>query len=156
MVLRGVSTLFDLEGAHLAGGSFRTAPPEGGREQSGVSPRLPVSTRQRSADLWRRGGARERAKISPGGGCGAKRTLLRRGRGDIAQLGERLPCKQEVAGSNPTISTKRDPLFRNPTPQKSSDFCGRGGAKEWSAVFDRSGRLRAETKRNGFRPDEGL
>ncbi len=25
--------------------------------------------------------------------------------GDIAQLGERLPCKQEVAGSNPTIST---------------------------------------------------
>ena len=28
-------------------------------------------------------------------------------RGDIAQLGERLPCKQEVAGSNPTISTKR-------------------------------------------------
>ena len=27
--------------------------------------------------------------------------------GDIAQLGERLPCKQEVAGSNPTISTKR-------------------------------------------------
>ena len=28
-------------------------------------------------------------------------------RGDIAQLGERLPCKQEVAGSIPTISTKR-------------------------------------------------
>ena len=26
-------------------------------------------------------------------------------RGDIAQLGERLPCKQEVAGSIPTIST---------------------------------------------------
>ena len=26
--------------------------------------------------------------------------------GDIAQLGERLPCKQEVAGSIPTISTK--------------------------------------------------
>ena len=25
--------------------------------------------------------------------------------GDIAQLGERLPCKQEVAGSSPTIST---------------------------------------------------
>ena len=25
--------------------------------------------------------------------------------GDIAQLGERLPCKQEVAGSIPTIST---------------------------------------------------
>ena len=28
------------------------------------------------------------------------------GKGDIAQLGERLPCKQEVAGSIPTISTK--------------------------------------------------
>ena len=28
-------------------------------------------------------------------------------RGDIAQLGERLPCKQEVAGSIPTISTKK-------------------------------------------------
>ena len=28
---------------------------------------------------------------------------------DIAQLGERLPCKQEVAGSIPTISTKRIP-----------------------------------------------
>ena len=27
------------------------------------------------------------------------------GNGDIAQLGERLPCKQEVAGSIPTIST---------------------------------------------------
>ena len=27
--------------------------------------------------------------------------------GDIAQMGERLPCKQEVAGSNPTISTMR-------------------------------------------------
>ena len=25
--------------------------------------------------------------------------------GDIAQMGERLPCKQEVAGSIPTIST---------------------------------------------------
>ena len=28
--------------------------------------------------------------------------------GDIAQLGERLPCKQEVAGSIPTISTKKE------------------------------------------------
>ena len=28
--------------------------------------------------------------------------------GDIAQLGERLPCKQEVAGSIPTISTKSE------------------------------------------------
>ena len=28
--------------------------------------------------------------------------------GDIAQLGERLPCKQEVSGSNPLISTKKE------------------------------------------------
>ena len=27
--------------------------------------------------------------------------------GDIAQLGERLPCTQEVVGSTPSISTKR-------------------------------------------------
>ena len=27
--------------------------------------------------------------------------------GGLAQLGERLPCKQEVSGSNPLISTKR-------------------------------------------------
>ena len=25
--------------------------------------------------------------------------------GDVAQMGERLPCKQEVGGSNPLIST---------------------------------------------------
>ena len=30
------------------------------------------------------------------------------GRGGLAQLGERLPCKQEVAGSIPTISTKKN------------------------------------------------
>ena len=29
--------------------------------------------------------------------------------GDIAQLGERLPCKQEVSGSIPLISTKTGP-----------------------------------------------
>ena len=28
--------------------------------------------------------------------------------GGIAQLGERLPCKQEVAGSIPAVSTKQD------------------------------------------------
>ena len=37
-----------------------------------------------------------------------ERGLLRR-YGGLAQLGERLPCKQEVAGSIPTISTKRIP-----------------------------------------------
>ena len=30
-------------------------------------------------------------------------------RGDIAQLGERLPCKQEVSGSIPLISTTERP-----------------------------------------------
>ena len=29
------------------------------------------------------------------------------GYGGLAQLGERLPCKQEVSGSIPLISTKR-------------------------------------------------
>ena len=29
-----------------------------------------------------------------------------RTRGGVAQLGERLPCKQEAIGSNPFISTK--------------------------------------------------
>ena len=29
-----------------------------------------------------------------------------RDNGGLAQLGERLPCKQEVSGSNPLISTK--------------------------------------------------
>ena len=32
---------------------------------------------------------------------------LRCGDGGLAQLGERLPCKQEVSGSIPLISTKR-------------------------------------------------
>ena len=31
---------------------------------------------------------------------------LRCGDGGLAQLGERLPCKQEVSGSIPLISTK--------------------------------------------------
>ena len=32
------------------------------------------------------------------------------GRGGLAQLGERLPCKQEVSGSIPLISTKYGPI----------------------------------------------
>ena len=35
-----------------------------------------------------------------------ERGLLRR-YGGLAQLGERLPCKQEVSGSIPLISTKK-------------------------------------------------
>jgi hypothetical protein len=34
-----------------------------------------------------------------------------RGYGDVAQLGERVLCKHEVAGSTPAISTKRDRNF---------------------------------------------
>ena len=30
--------------------------------------------------------------------------------GGLAQLGERLPCKQEVSGSIPLISTRRGPV----------------------------------------------
>ena len=32
------------------------------------------------------------------------------GWGGLAQLGERLPCKQEVSGSIPLISTKYGPI----------------------------------------------
>ena len=32
------------------------------------------------------------------------------GRGGLAQLGERLPCKREVSGSIPLISTKYGPI----------------------------------------------
>ena len=35
---------------------------------------------------------------------------LRCGDGGLAQLGERLPCKQEVSGSIPLISTKYGPI----------------------------------------------
>ena len=37
-------------------------------------------------------------------------TRLRRQDGGLAQLGERLPCKQEVSGSIPLISTKYGPI----------------------------------------------
>ena len=33
-------------------------------------------------------------------------------RGGVAQLGERLPCKQEASGSNPLISTKSERTAR--------------------------------------------
>ena len=31
--------------------------------------------------------------------------------GGLAQLGERLPCKQEVSGSIPLISTKKEVVY---------------------------------------------
>ena len=36
----------------------------------------------------------------------------REGYGGLAQLGERLPCKQEVSGSIPLISTKKEEVKR--------------------------------------------
>ena len=42
----------------------------------------------------------------------------RTGYGGIAQLGERLPCKQEVSGSIPLISTKK--LTEVPTKVEAS------------------------------------
>ena len=44
-----------------------------------------------------------RRKASPG----PPLLLKRNGYGGLAQLGERLPCKQEVSGSIPLISTKK-------------------------------------------------
>ena len=35
---------------------------------------------------------------------------VKRKDGGLAQLGERLPCKQEVSGSIPLISTKNGPV----------------------------------------------
>ena len=51
--------------------------------------------------------------------------------GDIAQLGERLPCKQEVAGSIPTISTSkiknRNPVLIGTKPSETGSFRRRRG-----------------------------
>ena len=44
------------------------------------------------------------------------------GNGDIAQLGERLPCKQEVAGSIPTISTNFSEAGQK-CSREIEDFC---------------------------------
>lgn len=44
--------------------------------------------------------------------------------GDIAQLGERLPCKQEVAGSIPTISTSKN---QKPQPRPNRNEAQRSG-----------------------------
>ena len=38
--------------------------------------------------------------------------------GGVAQLGEHLPCKQGVMGSNPIISTKRSNLFERVSSTK--------------------------------------
>ena len=45
----------------------------------------------------------------------------RRPYGGLAQLGERLPCKQEVTGSIPVLSTKRN---GDPSKAQRSGFDG--------------------------------
>ena len=44
--------------------------------------------------------------------------LLSLARGGVAQLGERLPCKQEASGSNPLISTTYFSFVRKKSKQK--------------------------------------
>ena len=61
--------------------------------------------------------------------------------GDIAQLGERLPCKQEVAGSIPTISTtqlKKIPVLKSKPSE--AGLIWRGGARERRGAFRESGK----------------
>ena len=47
---------------------------------------------------------------------GTERMYLKNGEepyGGLAQLGERLPCKQEVTGSIPVLSTKKEVVWAN-------------------------------------------
>ena len=70
--------------------------------------------------------------------------------GDIAQLGERLTCNQEVAGSNPTISTKRISVTpRNPNRFKAqrSGFETKRRSKGANEVFGRAGNGEERTLR---------
>ena len=73
--------------------------------------------------------------------------------GDIAQLGERLPCKQEVAGSIPTISTNGGGVavvtnVQTPSTNQQS-VCAR---KRRGNEAIRSFRRQAETERAQFDP----
>ena len=88
-------TLFNLEGAQK-------------RHLRKTEKRLLSRAKPSEAGLaWKRRSKEESgvfARSEAEGGNEAERTLLRR-RGGLAQLGERLPCKQEVSGSIPLIST---------------------------------------------------
>ena len=42
-----------------------------------------------------------------------KKNKAKPGNGGVAQLGEHLPCKQGVMGSNPIISTSQQKLTKN-------------------------------------------
>ena len=71
--------------------------------------------------------------------------------GDIAQLGERLPCKQEVAGSIPTISTKNQikPSLNRDKAQRS----GFGSKRRSSEVDELS--LKTEANDTELAPTTG-
>ena len=51
--------------------------------------------------------------------------------GGLAQLGERLPCKQEVTGSIPVLSTKRS--TGSPTKPSEAGLLGGGETKTQGA-----------------------
>ena len=70
-------------------------------------------------------------------------------RGDIAQLGERLPCKQEVAGSIPTISTKVNNVSRLRIETKPNEvgLARKGGATERVSFRRRKRTIRSLRRR---------
>jgi hypothetical protein len=47
-------------------------------------------------------------------GTGAGERAGGRGDGDVAQLGERLPCTEEVTGSSPVVSTSTQGIADHP------------------------------------------
>ena len=51
-------------------------------------------------------------------------------RGGVAQLGEHLPCKQGVMGSNPIISTKRTECERRDKREERRELLSRRTAEE--------------------------
>ena len=53
--------------------------------------------------------------------------------GGLAQLGERLPCKQEVSGSIPLISTKEVPKG-SPLKPSEAGLMGRGETKAQTSI----------------------
>ena len=75
--------------------------------------------------------------------------------GGLAQLGERLPCKQEVSGSIPLISTKENMgpelswLERTTDNRKVGGSSPLGPTKQRFAVGSQS--LRDWTLRSGFK-----
>ncbi len=66
----------------------------------------------------------------PGTPASSRKALLsstcpRQRRGDVAQLGERLVCNQEVGGSSPLISTSFPDEFKRETAKRLAPDAGR-------------------------------